>query len=92
MPFANRYFNLSLALLASGLIMMGLAAVVQARQWFPGMAAVLSLVVIGGLIAETASFRPLFAAFRPFWLSYSDPQRAELGRLNASWMGWGKRS
>jgi hypothetical protein len=90
MPFANRYFNLSLALLASGLIMIGLPALAQIQRWSPGIAAALSLSIIGGLVAETAPFRPLFAAFRPFWLSYGDPGRAELGRLNASWMGWGE--
>ena len=90
MPFANRYFNLSLTLLASGLIMIGLPAVAQIQRWSPGISAALSLAIIGGLVAETEPFRPLFAAFRPFWLSYRDPERAELGRLNASWMGWGE--
>lgn len=89
-PFASRYFDLSLALFASGLLFTGLASLPHQvggknSGW---RAAILVLAIC--LIAETAPFRPLFAAFRPFWLSYADAKRAEIGRLNASWMGWGE--
>ena len=42
------------------------------------------------LVIEMWPFRPLFAAYRPFWLEYGDADRTEPGRLNASWMGWGE--
>jgi hypothetical protein len=91
MPFAHRYFNLSLLLLGSGLVLAGLPTLQsKPRQWIPGPAFALSLALVVGLVVEAAPFRPLFAAFRPFWLSYPDAERAELGRLNASWMGWGE--
>lgn len=91
MPFAHRYFNLSIAFLACGLVMAAFAPVRPiwlSRRWFSGALAAGVFVVL--CCAETAPFRPLFAAFRPFWLNYTDSQRAELGRLNASWMGWGE--
>ena len=47
-------------------------------------------MLVGLVVAEISPFRPLFAAFRPFWLNYADANRAEPGRLNASWMGWGE--
>ncbi|HEV2302257.1 MAG TPA: hypothetical protein VGR91_11875 [Stellaceae bacterium] len=91
LPFANRYFDLSLTLLAGGLVLAGLTAF----DAIPGTAApwrrtAMPLALALCLIIETAPFRPLFAAFRPFWLSYADADRAEPGRLNASWMGWGE--
>ena len=89
LPFASRYFDLSLAILVGGLLIACLALLGDlpvAPRW--RAVGVLALVVC--LVAEAAPFRPLFAAFRPFWLSYADAKRAEPGRLNASWMGWGE--
>ncbi|MBK9078031.1 MAG: hypothetical protein IPL91_02325 [Hyphomicrobium sp.] len=54
------------------------------------MALALAAVFSLALVAEAAPFRPLFAAFRPFWLTYDDAARAEPGRLNPSWMDWGE--
>jgi len=90
-PFAHRYFNLSLLLITTTLLW----AVFTALDRFgangsSGVARLLIALFIVILIAEVAPFRPLFAAFRPFWLSYGDANYAEPGRLNASWMGWGE--
>jgi hypothetical protein len=90
LPFANRYFDLSLALLACGLILVGLPTLTAAASLRARGFAAVAIAFVLGLVVETAPFRPLFAAFRPFWLSYPDAQRAEPGRLNASWMGWGE--
>jgi hypothetical protein len=87
-PFAHRYFNLSLILLASGLVLSGLCFLRLIPGTMAGFAVTAALVL--ALLLETAPFRPLFAAFRPFWLSYGDARMAEPGRLNASWMGWGE--
>ncbi len=88
-PFAHRYFNLSITLLACGLLSIAFCAVDSARLTWRPVGAAAGIFVLACLF-EVAPFRPLFAAFRPFWLEYGDADRAELGRLNASWMGWGE--
>ncbi len=72
-PFAHRYFNLSIALLASGLLIAGIAALGsdwRSGRWVRGVAAAIVFTAI--CCGEAAPFRPLFAAFRPFWLNYAD--------------------
>lgn len=86
-PFAHRYFNISICLLVCAVILLGLK-MLEATSWPRAASGVIVLVAL--LIVEVAPFRPLFAAFRPFWLSYADAARAEPGRLNPSWMGWGE--
>lgn len=90
-PFAHRYFNISLVLLAAGMIIPEILALDRLRQSrTAAMALALAAVFSLALVAEAAPFRPLFAAFRPFWLTYDDAARAEPGRLNPSWMDWGE--
>lgn len=87
-PFAHRYFNISIGLLACALILLGLALL---RPWQRKLSGyLLAALLVLALLIEVAPFRPLFAAFRPAWLSYSDARMAEPGRLNPSWMGWGE--
>lgn len=87
-PFAHRYFNISIGLLACAMILLGLALL---RPWQRKLSGYLvTALLVLALLAEVAPFRPLFAAFRPAWLSYGDARMAEAGRLNPSWMGWGE--
>jgi hypothetical protein len=90
-PFAHRYFNLSIAWLVLAMLLWGLA--VLRTQWaavHPGKVSLAAAGLVAALLLEAAPFRPLFAAFRPFWLNYAESERPEPGRLNASWMGWGE--
>jgi hypothetical protein len=87
-PFAHRYFNLPICALACAIILLGLQSYPRNESKIWSTSAVAGLV--GLMIVEAYPFRPLFAAFRPFWLSYADSERAELGRLNPSWMEWGE--
>lgn len=88
-PFAHRYFNVWLFLLASAIIILGLRNFSGPESPSPIKlgAACATLVV---LLVGMAPFGPLFAAYRPFWVTYQDAREAESGRLNASWMGWGE--
>jgi hypothetical protein len=86
-PFAHRYFNISICLLACAVISLGVKLLEAASR--PRVTGGL-IVLVALLFVEVSPFRPLFAAFRPFWLSYADADRAEPGRLNPSWMGWGE--
>lgn len=87
-PFAHRYFNISIGLLACALILLGLMSLRPLWRKLSGHLVATALAL--ALLVEVAPFRPLFAAFRPFWLSYGDARMAEPGRLNPSWMGWGE--
>ncbi|KFC66793.1 hypothetical protein FG93_04273 [Bosea sp. LC85] len=87
-PFAHRYFNLSLGLLACALILLGLALLRPMQRRIYGH--LVTALFFLALLVEIAPFRPLFAAFRPLWLTYGDARKAEPGRLNPSWMGWGE--
>ncbi len=88
-PFAHRYFNVWLFLLASAIIILGLRNFSGPESPSPiKLGAACATLVI--LLAGMAPFGPLFAAYRPFWVTYQDAREAESGRLNASWMGWGE--
>ena len=94
LPFAHRYFNINIFLLCAALLLPAMVAfdlLNRSHRLFgrllPHSAAAALLVF---LVIEVWPFRPLFAAYRPFWLEYGDPDRTEPGRLNASWMGWGE--
>lgn len=84
-PFAHRYFNVWLLLLASAIIILAFRSISQTEKLLPVAGVALVVLMIG-----MAPFRPLFAAYRPFWVTYADANEAESGRLNASWMGWGE--
>ncbi|WP_439403054.1 hypothetical protein ACNJYA_13050 [Bradyrhizobium sp. DASA03068] len=92
-PLAHRYLNtpLFLILAASLLVILSSAQTygLANRTRSVGLAAIAFMAALF-LILETVPFRPLYAAFRPFWLNYPDADFAEAGRLNPSWMGWGE--
>ncbi|SIR41181.1 hypothetical protein [Bosea sp. TND4EK4] len=88
-PFAHRYFNVWLLLLASSIIVLGVRGFLRA-EWPHAAQLGVGCIVLAGLVVGLAPFRPLFAAYRPFWITYGDAREAESGRLNASWMGWGE--
>jgi hypothetical protein len=93
-PVGHRYLNLSLFLLAiwiTARFFAALAPLVQTRARQTGLTAA-SLGLAALVVIETAPFRPLFAAFRPLWLEYPDPDKAVLGKLNPSWLGWGEEA
>jgi hypothetical protein len=91
-PIAHRYLNIALFLVltASLLVVASRAEEYLKTGVRTGPATIAALALSLLLIVETAPFRPLYAAFRPFWLNYDDADFAEVGRLNASWMGWGE--
>lgn len=88
-PFAHRYFNAWIFLIVCAMLLIALNELPKetAQNRFVLVSCAL---LVAALIADVAPFRPLFAAYRPFWLNYADAKRAESGRLNASWMGWGE--
>jgi hypothetical protein len=88
-PFAHRYFSLPLALVACAVLRLALPALAPAARRGPGRA-LPAVLLVAALVVEVAPFRPLFAAFRPFWLALPGATRAEPGRINPSWMGWGE--
>ncbi|MEY9878657.1 hypothetical protein ABIA43_000191 [Bradyrhizobium sp. USDA 328] len=92
-PLAHRYLNtpLFLILAASLLVILSSAQTygLVSRTRSVGLAVIAFMAALF-LILETVPFRPLYAAFRPFWLNYLDADHAEAGRLNPSWMGWGE--
>jgi hypothetical protein len=84
-PIAPRYLDIWLCGLV--LVMAGrLVLWLEDRRW--GAYALYVLIVLA--LIELFPFRPIYASFRPFWVHYADSQRAEPGRLNPSWMGWGE--
>jgi hypothetical protein len=87
-PFAHRYFNIAICVLGCAIILLGLQLIPTIAS--KTLATTTILILTGVLVVEVWPFRPLFAAFRPFWLSYGDADHAEAGRINASWMGWGE--
>ncbi|MDA9493394.1 hypothetical protein [Bradyrhizobium sp. CCBAU 11361] len=92
-PIAHRYLNIALFLVLTASL---LVVASRAEEYILKTGARMSPAAIGAfilslfLVIETAPFRPLYAAFRPYWLNYDDAGFAEVGRLNASWMGWGE--
>ncbi|CAN7508474.1 hypothetical protein LJR090_004214 [Bosea sp. LjRoot90] len=88
-PFAHRYFNVWLFLLASAIIILGLRNVSRLENLSPITLGAVSIFLVA-LVTGLAPFKPLFAAYRPFWVTYQDAREAESGHLNASWMGWGE--
>lgn len=88
-PFAHRYFNVWLFLLTSAIIVLAVRNFSRPECSLLVRGAV-GCIVLAGLVVGMAPFRPLFAAYRPFWVTYADAREAESGRLNASWMGWGE--
>ena len=94
LPFAHRYFNINIFLLCAALLLPAVVAfdlLNRSHRFFGRLllhSAAVALLVF--LVIEMWPFRPLFAAYRPFWLEYGDADRTEPGRLNASWMGWGE--
>jgi hypothetical protein len=94
LPFAHRYFNINIFLLCAALLLPAIVAfdlLNRSHRFFGRLflhSAAAALLVF--LVIEVWPFRPLFAAYRPFWLEYGDADRVEPGRLNASWMGWGE--
>jgi hypothetical protein len=90
-PTFNRYLNLPI-LLAAIVMVVRIVCVwlplVQARRW--AWLALPALVAL--MIAEIAPFRPLYAAFRPITVDYSDAALPVPGRLNFSWNGWGEEA
>lgn len=92
-PLANRYLNIPtmLLMLAALLVVFGrLSRMTHHACTKPFLSTVVACICALSLVWEVLPFRPLFAAFRPFWLSYGDVYFAEPGRLNPSWMGWGE--
>lgn len=92
-PLANRYLNipLLLLLLAALLVVFGRLNRIASTARVPNALSVMVACICAvSLVWEVLPFRPLFAAFRPFWLNYADAHFAEPGRLNPSWMGWGE--
>jgi hypothetical protein len=87
-PFGHRYFNISIGLFVAALLLCSFGLAPLLRRPLATALAVAALT--GLLLAETAPFRPLFAAFRPIWLNYGDAFAPEAGRINASWMSWGE--
>jgi hypothetical protein len=94
LPFAHRYFNINIFLLCAALLLPAVVAfdlLSRSHQFFGRLLLQSAAVaLLAFLVIEVSPFRPLFAAYRPFWLEYGDADRAEPGRLNASWMGWGE--
>jgi hypothetical protein len=88
-PIAHRYLNIWIC--AAALVFAARFALLLASNKLAGRIApfLLPVIVLTALV-ETADFKPLYAAYRPFWVRYSDAERAEPGRLNPSWMGWGE--
>lgn len=92
-PLANRYLNIPLLLLmlaALLVIFSRLNGIASAARASSPLSVVVACICALVLVWEVLPFRPLFAAFRPFWLNYDDGHFAEPGRLNPSWMGWGE--
>lgn len=91
-PIAHRYLNTALFLIltASLLVVASRAQEYLSDNGKRVVPVAAALILSLSLIFETAPFRPLYAAFRPFWLNYGDADFAEAGRLNPSWMGWGE--
>lgn len=86
-PIANRYLNIGIAGLGLTAAMLCIAISTRYRQ-VPATVGLMAVVV--ALLVELAPFRPTHAAFRPFWLDYPSPSRAEPGGLNPSWVSWGE--
>ncbi|TFW61130.1 hypothetical protein CT676_09615 [Bradyrhizobium sp. MOS001] len=92
-PLAHRYLNIPLFLLLAGSLTVVMGRVQEylvKRRTRLAAASVFAVTASLFLILETAPFRPLYAAFRPFWLEYADAKFVETGRINPSWMGWGE--
>jgi hypothetical protein len=88
-PIAHRYLNIWIY--AAALVLVGrLVLMLVSSHSGQRIAPALLPTIVFAVLAETADFKPLFAAYRPFWAHYGDAERAEPGRLNPSWMGWGE--
>lgn len=92
-PLANRYLNIPLMLLLSAALIVVFSRLNRIAYQVRG-SNVMAIVVAGicalSLVWEVLPFRPLFAAFRPYWVNYDDAHFAEPGRMNPSWVGWGE--
>jgi hypothetical protein len=91
LPAGGKYLNIPIAIFSiAGLVGVLFAAwqhSARRAHAILGMAAVL-------LLAETAQFGPLYAAFRPIWSQYGKEYNAfpEKNVINTSWVGWGEEA
>lgn len=88
-PVSARYLNLYLLLFLLITVTDILKQTLEMRNFHRKL--LLGLILCAAFI-EIFPFKPLGAAFRPLWLSYSQHymQQPSKGILNPWWMGWGE--
>lgn len=91
-PLGPRYLNIPLMLLMLAALLLVFGRLRSIRRAATG--SVFSLLIACAcalsVVLEVLPFRPLFAAYRPYWVEYPDAHFAEPGRMNPSWVGWGE--